>query len=50
MKVAAWDALKAYGEEGLTMKRELGQSVVVFTPTRKRKRGTEKDLEERVES
>ena len=50
MEVAARASLKDYGEEEFTMKRDLGQSVGVVTPTRKIKRGTRKDWEERVES
>ena len=43
-------ALKDYGEEGTTRKRELGQSVAVVNLTRKRNRGTGKYWEERVDS
>ena len=49
IEVAAQAALKYYGEEGLTRKRELYQSVGVVTPMRKRKKRTGKYWEERVE-
>ena len=40
LEVALLAALLAYGEEGITRKNELGQSVGAVTPTRKINKGT----------